>query len=320
MSEQDRGAYTPQNDAPLSFDPRKTRGGGGGPAPMTLLVSAIILMALVVGLLIFYRHGMRHPGQAPQIVGAPVGQTKAPPPSGASGEPDQAAGLQVYKSEATPPSETRSPDFEAPPEQPAPLPPPRPQVAPPAVISQAPLRGVAGAPVAHPASRPPEARAPETRAPEPRPAPPARAVPARPAPVDAGNVAGSAFASHAAHPAATPAKPEAAARPALAPEAKPARPRAAEPADELASTPHGAGGGALVQIGAFSSTALAQKGWSDVAQVMPGRMSGKTRKVEMTSKGGKTFYRAYVGGFGSHADAVAFCEALRAKGKACFVK
>jgi septal ring-binding cell division protein DamX len=101
------------------------------------------------------------------------------------------------------------------------------------------------------------------------------------------------------------------------PKARPATPAAG---DEAASAPAAVGGGTTVQIGAFSSAALAQKGWSDTAHLLPGPMAGKTRKVESTSKDGKTFYRAYVGGFASHAEAVKFCAALQAKSKPCFVK
>ena len=108
MSDQDRGPYTPQSDAPLAFDPRQSRGGGGGPAPMTLLVSAIILMALIVGVLLFYRHGVRHPDQPATLVGAPVAETKSAPSASDATSGDQAAGLQVYKSESTPSSEGRT--------------------------------------------------------------------------------------------------------------------------------------------------------------------------------------------------------------------
>ena len=76
----------------------------------------------------------------------------------------------------------------------------------------------------------------------------------------------------------------------------------------------------MVQIGAFSSAALAEKGWSDTAHVLPAQMAGKSRKVEATSRDGKTFYRSLVGGFASHAEAVSFCSALRAAGKICIVK
>ena len=76
----------------------------------------------------------------------------------------------------------------------------------------------------------------------------------------------------------------------------------------------------MVQIGAFSSTAIANKGWSDTSALLPGRMAGKTKTVEQTTKDGKIFYRTFVGGFSSHADAESFCDALKAAGKPCFVK
>jgi hypothetical protein len=334
MSEQDRGAYAPQTEAPLAFDPRQPRRGGR--PPVALLFSAIVLMALVVAVLLFYRHGVRHPNQPPQILGAPVAETKAPPPSSA-GATDPASGLQVYKSEATPASETGSsaaPAFESAPEQPAPLPPARP-VAPPPSVMNAPLRGAASAPSTAP--RPPAPRPVViVKAAPPKPTPPVTVPLPSSAPThDTANVAGSAFSSHAAssarpaaHAAASSAPPRPIAVTATAPSAKPAipakpkpKPATPVPGDELAAAPHAAtGGGAMVQVGAFASGALADKGWSDAAHLMPGQMSGKTRKIETTVKDGKTFYRAYVGGFASKADAQSFCAALKAKGKACFLK
>ncbi len=122
-------------------------------------------------------------------------------------------------------------------------------------------------------------------------------------------------------PAATPARPAATAPQRTAPAAvatapKPAAPKPA-PAPVAAAV---AGGGAMVQIGAFTSTALADKGWSDVARLTPGQMVGRTKKVEPVVKGETTLYRAYVGGFASRTDAAAFCDALKAASHACFVK
>lgn len=97
-----------------------------------------------------------------------------------------------------------------------------------------------------------------------------------------------------------------------------AEPAPAIPAPAPAST--AAGAGLLVQIGAFSSSALADKGWNDVARLMPGQMVGRTKRVEPVSKGAETLYRAYVGGFGSKSEAVAFCSDLKAAGHACLVK
>ena len=254
MTDHDRGAYTPQTDAPLSFDARRAP-SGGRPMPMTLLISGMVLVILLIGVVYFYRSGVRRADQAPQVIGAPMGTVKAPPtvqeqPS------DAAAGLQVYKSEAAAPSQpapSAAPKFTPAPEQPEPRPAPRPVAAP-----------------VQTAALPP------------------------PAP--------------AAAPVAATLKP--AIKPAKAPVVA-AAPTGAAPA---------AAGGALVQIGAFSSAALADKGWSDTAKVLPGAMAGKTKAVQVVEKDGKTFYRTSVGGFASKADATSFCASLKAAGKSCIVK
>jgi cell division septation protein DedD len=76
----------------------------------------------------------------------------------------------------------------------------------------------------------------------------------------------------------------------------------------------------MVQIGAFSSQALADKGWNDAAAVSPGIAAGKGKRVETVEKDGKTLFRTSVTGFASRADATAFCDRLKAAGKSCFVK
>ena len=244
MSDQDRGAYTPQHDTPLSFDARYSRGSGERPVPMTLIVSGVVLLVMVVLFALLYRSGARHTGQPPQVVGTPVADTKAAPSAGAESS-DAAAGLQVYKTEGTPPNEMKAPATLAPPpEQPAPRP------------AQANLRPTS----------------PET-------------IPDQPA---------------AARPVARPAN----------------APQTIEAAVDQST----AEAGSVAQIGAFSSQALAEKGWNDVAAIEPGKMAGKTKKVEAATRDGKTFYRAFVGGFGSRADASAFCASLVAAGKACIVK
>jgi hypothetical protein len=75
-----------------------------------------------------------------------------------------------------------------------------------------------------------------------------------------------------------------------------------------------------VQIGALSSTALADKAWSDAARIAPGMAAGKGKRVEAIDKNGATLYRTAVTGFASRAEAKAFCDALTAAGKSCFVK
>jgi cell division protein FtsN len=86
------------------------------------------------------------------------------------------------------------------------------------------------------------------------------------------------------------------------------------------SAPTAASGAAVVQIGAFSSPALADKGWGDVSAAMAGQMAGKSKRVEALEKDGSTLYRTSVTGFSGRAAAVSFCEGLKAKGKICFVK
>jgi cell division septation protein DedD len=97
---------------------------------------------------------------------------------------------------------------------------------------------------------------------------------------------------------------------------KPATPRPTV----VATTPKSSGGSAMVQIGAFSSAALADRGWSDAASVAPGLAAGKGKQVEAIDKDGKTLFRTSVTGFSSRAEAQTFCERLKGAGKSCFVK
>ena len=96
--------------------------------------------------------------------------------------------------------------------------------------------------------------------------------------------------------------------------------RPAEPAPARNPTTPAPTSTAQVQIGAFSSSALADDGWNDIARLIPGQMAGKTKRVEPTTADGKTLYRASVGGFTSRQEAVAFCDALKSRGRACLVR
>jgi cell division protein FtsN len=259
MSDHDHGAYTPPSDR-LSFDPREPV-RSGGPAPVTLIISGIVLLAIVGGVFMLYRGGVRHKSEAPAVVGAPLAQikTSAPPDS----TNDTAPGLTISKLDATN-TAAASTVFAPPPEEP--LPRPLPVQAPSAI--------------------------------EPPPTP----KPAKP--VTIASLTDDALA------------PKRAVKPA----AKPPLAAADIPAPEASASGAAAPGAGWVQIGAFSSTALADKGWSDVATLAPAAMAGKGRKVEALSKDGKTLYRAYVTGFASRDTAQAFCDRLKAAGKACFVK
>lgn len=119
---------------------------------------------------------------------------------------------------------------------------------------------------------------------------------------------------------ATPAPVAAAPKPATPVAAAPVTPKPAPVAAAPVKPAPAAGGAASVQIGAFSSQALADKGWNDAAAVAPGLAAGKGKRVEQVDKDGKTLFRTTVTGFASRADATAFCDRLKASGKSCFVK
>lgn len=121
---------------------------------------------------------------------------------------------------------------------------------------------------------------------------------------------------------AAPAPVAATPRPIAAAPVTPApKPVVSAPAPKPATpAPAATGGAAAVQIGAFSSQALADKGWNDAAAVAPGLAAGKGKRVEAVDKDGKTLFRTTVTGFASRADATAFCDRLKAAGKSCFVK
>lgn len=250
MSDHDRGAYTPPTDAPLSFDARQPV-RGSRPAPMMLVISAIVLVVLVVAIVLIYRSGAREAGDPPQTVGTPVGEMKtAPAPEDQPVDP--ATGLQIYRSEDGAPAPAQ-PNFVPPPEEPQAR--PDPQLRPTAPVTS-------------------------------QPTPPAQPAPAAKAPA-----------------------------PAPAPVAKAPEPKASTPTPAAVTS-----GGAMVQVGAFSSEALADAGWNDAMRALPDSAAGKGKRVEPVESNGKTLYRGYVTGFSSRAEATAYCDRLKAAGRSCFVR
>src|SRR5262245_37220268 len=124
MADHERGAYTPPTaDGPLTFDARQPE-RGGRPAPVTLILSIMVLVGLAAAIFAFYRSGVRQAGQAPQAVGTEVGAMRSAAPAEAQPR-DPAAGLQIYRSDAGKPLETLPPaQFVPPPEEPQPRTPP----------------------------------------------------------------------------------------------------------------------------------------------------------------------------------------------------
>ncbi len=300
MSDHERGAYTPPTDAPLSFDaPQPVR--GARPMPFTLIISVLVLLGVAAAIFVFYRSGVRQAGQGPQAVGAPVSSMKTAPPAEAQPQ-DPAAGLQIYKTEGgKTASGPAAPTFTPGPEQPQ----ARPEPAQPKVVA---------APITPAAAPPAAAAVPAQPAPTLRPSIPAQPPAAKPAPTPA---PAAKVEAPAPKPVAMPPKVEKApAKPEPKAETKPAKPDA-----KAAPTPSAAKGGSVVQIGAVSSPALADKAWSDAAAIAPGAAAGKGKNVEKVDRDdGKTLYRVQVTGFADRTAATAFCDKLKAAGKACFVK
>ncbi|THD77749.1 MAG: SPOR domain-containing protein [Phenylobacterium sp.] len=305
MVDHERGAYTPPTDtSPLAFEARQPV-RGARPFPLTLVVSVLVLLGLAAAIFVFYRSGVRQSGAAPQAVGTPVGGLKAAAPAEAQPQ-DPAQGLEIYRSENGQPPQlvpTAPPQFTPPPEQPQ----ARPKGGPPVVVTP-------------PAALPPAATPPTTAAlpaaPVLRPAqnpPPVAAAP--PAPRPAPSAPKAAVAPVAPTPKPVEKKPAPVAE--KPPAAKTA---AAKPAIEKATAAPTKAGAAAVQIGAVSSEGLADKTWNDAVAVAPGLAAGKGKGVEKVDRDGKTLYRTSVTGFASKAEAAAFCDKLKAAGKACFVK
>ena len=308
MSDHDRGAYTPHQDAPLHFDARGSR--GKQPMPLALIGSAAVLAVLIGAVTMYYAKGGKADG-APTPVGESLGALKRP--AQASAQPtDPAPALQVVTAQNVPVDPKAATTFAPEPET------PRARPAPGTAVTTPPVATLAAA---TPAAEPPKAglklQTIETGVPSNTP----------PKALAKTQLAAAANTDPSA-PLEAPAKPVvakvatakvAAAKPVIAkPVVAKAAPKTVEPKATLAkSTP---ATGVVVQIGAFSSAALADKGYGDISHAMGGQMSGRSKHVEPVAKGEHTLYRTSVGGFASRDTAKAFCDGLKAKGKICFVK
>lgn len=275
MSQNDRGAYTPQTDAPLAFDARAPR-GGRRPLPMALIGSAAVLLVLVIAVVMYYQSGVRKPGSGAANVGDPVGVVKTAPAANAQGAgQDPFSNLDVYASQNVPSGAAPAATLAPPPETPQPRPAPAPGLKV-QTVEASQVHAVPGS-VATPATAP---------------------------------------ANDAARAAAAPAAPPVKVAVAPPPPA-PTAPPAVKPPTNAPVAP----GGAMVQIGAFSSTALADKDYGDIAAKFPGPMAGKSKRVEIVAReGAPSLYRGLIAGFANREAATAFCNALKAAGRNCLVK
>jgi hypothetical protein len=279
-----------RGDRPLAFEGRGYAAPPpprGGPAPVTLIASLVILAVVGGGVFYLYRSGVRAPSGPPAPVGAPVGDIRvAAPPQAPQADP--AAGLSVYKDD--PNAAAAAPKFAPPPEQPATRP-------------QAPAAAPIGASVLYPVTANPAPSAAQAAT---QPAAPATPVKAAKTPtID------TILAANTTAPAKplVKAKPLADAVPAAAPAVAKAEAKPAPKTGEF-----------VVQIGAFSSEALADKSWNQAAGAAPGQMAGKGKRVAALAKNGATLYRTSITGFSTRAEAESLCAKLTAAGRTCFVR
>ena len=82
------------------------------------------------------------------------------------------------------------------------------------------------------------------------------------------------------------------------------------------SSAGGRANGAAVQVGASASEAEARA----LLTSLSGQVRGRETWVETATVAGRVWRRALVGGFTDGAEAARFCAALKAEGRACFVR
>lgn len=114
-------------------------------------------------------------------------------------------------------------------------------------------------------------------------------------------------------PKPEPKKPTAAPKPVTSAKIEAAKPAATAPKPGV--TVALSGGGSVIQLGAFSSPALANKAWGELAKRFS-YLSGASHELNPVTVNGKTLYRlrATVGG-----QASSVCAKLKVAGEACSV-
>ncbi|WP_026352188.1 SPOR domain-containing protein [Yoonia vestfoldensis] len=73
----------------------------------------------------------------------------------------------------------------------------------------------------------------------------------------------------------------------------------------------------LVQLGAFSTPALAAEEWARLESRFGALMNGRERVVQVSTQSSGTWYRLRASGFSDRDDARRFCAALQAEGAEC---
>ncbi len=285
MTDKDRGTYSPPTEDSLSYETRRTT--ARDQAPITLIISGIFLVVLLLAVVLFYNSGLNNHGRPAPEVGDSLGDIKDAKVEDAKPLSDQD---MLEPTTDTSGGATFAPGTEAP---------LRDQSTSQAAVDQAP-------PPATPIQGPLPSQANNA------------AITGQPAAATVPVPAAKAAATAVTPPAATAAKPVVTpVKPVVTPAATASA--AATPASAVVTKP-AAGAGAVVQIGAFESTDMANKEYAKVASSFGLFLGGTSKHVEKVETAKGTFYRTSFVGFASPEKAKSFCSALKASGHDCFVK
>ncbi len=309
--DEDRGTYSPPTEDNLSYQSRKAP--SRDQAPLTLIISGIVLVMLLVFVVLFYNSGLNSHGRTPPDVGNSVGDIKDSQVTDAkplSGDELNDNGAAKFAPSAEAP-DLRSAASTGVDEAPPPVAP-----------IQGPLPSQANNPALNGG-----ATSPDTT-----PVPGAGAA----SNDKGGSDAGRAAIDRALTPGAAPATKVASASTSSSAAAKPAKLASASASSASASSPAKAKPaeddaklaaataplhGATVQIGAFQSMDIANKQYANVASSYGLFLGGTAKHVEkVDAANGSTLYRTAFTGFASKDKAHAFCDALKAAGRDCLVK
>ncbi|HWX90981.1 MAG TPA: SPOR domain-containing protein [Rhizomicrobium sp.] len=329
MANYERGVYEPSDEVRV-FDGSEEEDDVEGSRLPLLIVLALLVLAMFAGVVwLAYTQGVaRGRGETPVLAAASGPERVAPQQAGGSNVPYQ--GFKIYEQPAPPDDSADKPNNAAPAET-APVPP---AAAPaPVVVKPTP------APVAAPPPAKAAAVTPATAKPVPvKPGPPksvaaliqqANSAPdAAPAP-QSGAMKQSVAPKPSAMAVAKPTSPPPAMKPAMtsttpvatgAPRqlVVPATPKPAAPVAEAAKP--AAGGGYVLQIGAYKSQADADAAWKTYKAKHAALLSGYADDIQQADLGEKgTWYRLRVGGLSDREVATALCERLKADGGACIL-
>jgi cell division protein FtsN len=118
MSDPDRRSDRQGPERPLAFD-KQRRKKPRGPVPVTLILSVLLLVVVAGGVAYMYRSGPRGANDAPQPLGTPLRDVRAPAEPQAKA-PEPGDGLTISKDEPAGASDKAGapPTFAPPPEEP----------------------------------------------------------------------------------------------------------------------------------------------------------------------------------------------------------